>query len=338
MIRIGVVGIGGIGQGHVRRLQRAMPDIARVTAIADVDSKRTEVLAREISGLRIFSSGLELIESQDVDAVVVATGGSTHAELVLRAISLEKPVFCEKPLAPTVTECQRILDAEIAKGRRFVWVGFNRRFDPAYQEMKKLLEMGSVGNPLLAHCAHRNPGVPVHYTGDMPITDTAVHEFDTLRWLFDQEVTAVQAFKPPRSSRARPDLIQDPLLLLLTLSSGIVADVEIFVNAYGYDVRCEVVGETGTLVINETDLVTIQSDGHRIRRVARGYEERFAVSYDNELQAWVRHLATGRNSGPNAWDGYLATLIAEACLTALRTGAEVKVDVPKQPPLYATER
>jgi predicted dehydrogenase len=168
--------------------------------------------------------------------------GGTHEEYVLAVIGAGKSVFCEKPLATTREACDRIIDAEVAAGRRLVMVGFMRRFDPGYQAMKQALGDNGIGLPLLFHSAHRNPAVPRSVTTDDVIVDTCVHDIDISRWLLDAEVAAVQTLAPRRSSHAAEGL-QDPLLLVLEMASGALVDVETAVNTgYGYDIRGEISG------------------------------------------------------------------------------------------------
>ena len=135
-----------------------------------------------------------------MDAVVVCSWGPTHEEYVLAAIEAGKPVFCEKPLATTQEACQRILDAESALGRRSVQVGYMRRYDAAYRAMKAVVDSGDIGAPLMMHAAHRNPSVPGHYTREMAITDTAVHDIDLARWMFGEEIVAATVLKPRKNS------------------------------------------------------------------------------------------------------------------------------------------
>ena len=118
---------------------------------------------------------------------MICSYGPAHEVDVLAAIAAGKPVFCEKPLTPTADAALRIMEAEQAAGRRLVTVGFMRRFDRTYREMKALLDSGELGETLMVHCAHRNPTVPEHYTWDMAINDTAIHEIDTMRWLLGEE-------------------------------------------------------------------------------------------------------------------------------------------------------
>ncbi|MER8548599.1 Gfo/Idh/MocA family oxidoreductase [Mesorhizobium sp. M1169] len=110
-----------------------------------------------------------------------------------------------------------------------------RRFDPAYAGMHETLTSGRLGRPLLLHCAHRNAAAPGCFTPEMSITNATVHEFDILHWLTGLEVVAVTAM---RSARKGEGELRDPILLLLELEGGVLADVEIFMNAaYGYDIR-----------------------------------------------------------------------------------------------------
>jgi myo-inositol 2-dehydrogenase/D-chiro-inositol 1-dehydrogenase len=332
-VRVGVIGVGNIGQDHIRRLTRNVAG-AEVVALSDVDTSRAEAVAQRISGARLFPTGQALVRADEVDAVLVASWGPTHEEFVLAAIEANKPVFCEKPLAPTTDECLRILDAEMARGRRLVQVGFNRRYDLAYRQMKSTLVEGTLGTPLMAHCAHRNPSVPPHYVGGMPITDTAIHEIDIVRWLLDQEITAARVLKPRRTSRAKPEL-QDPLIVLMEMADGALVDVEVFVTlAYGYDIRCEVVCELGTVALGDGSPVVVRKDNLRSDRVPNDFQERFAQSYENEVQEWVDGVASGEASGPSAWDGYAATAVADACLAALDSGERVGVEMRQRPAFY----
>lgn len=331
-LRVGVVGVGMIGQDHIRRLTHVLSGVA-VSAITDVDLDRAKAVAEDFPPAKVLSSGEELIADEAVDAVVVCSWGETHETYVLEALGAAKPVFCEKPLATTQEACQRILSAETALGRRLVQVGYMRRYDAAYRALRDVVRSGDIGDPLLMHCTHRNPSVPGHYQKESAIIDTAVHEIDMVRWMFDEEVAATSVLVP-RKSRNGGDL-QDPLVLLLEMASGVLVDVEISVNIrYGYDIRGEVVAESGTAALGQASPVRVRRDGMVYDRVPADWRERFIRAYDVELQEWVDAVTTGGSLGPSSWDGYAAAAVSDAAVEALRTGRRTTVALPPRPQLY----
>jgi myo-inositol 2-dehydrogenase/D-chiro-inositol 1-dehydrogenase len=203
-----------------------------------------------------------------------------------------------------------------------------RRYDPGYADMKTRLDAGDIGAPLLVHCAHRNPSVHPIFDSAMIITDTAVHEVDITRWLLGQEITRVTVLTPRSSSRAREGL-RDPQLLLLETSRGQLVDVEAFVSAgYAYDIRCEIVGEDGTLELLPPATVALRAAHAESLPIPPGFRERFGVAYLNELQAWIASVASGEEpGGPSAWDGYAAAAVCEAAVSSLESGLPVDVQL-----------
>ncbi len=333
-LNLGVIGVGLIGQDHIRRISSALSG-ARVAAVTDVDLDRAQGVAGKLSDVRVHQTGQDLIADEAIDAVVVTSWGGTHEEYVLAAIKAGKHVFCEKPLATTREACDRIIDAEVAAGRRLVMVGFMRRFDRGYQAMKATLGDTGIGTPLLFHSAHCNPAVPPSVTTDGIIVDTCVHDIDIARWLLDAEVAAVQAFAPRRSSHAAKDL-QDPLMLVLEMTSGALTDVVTAVNiGYGYDIRGEIVGETGTVELAESNDVVVKQDGSYRGRVPGDWRERFVRAYDAELQQWIDAVSADTSTGPSSWDGYAATVVCDAGMQAFHSGERVEVAMREQPALYA---
>ena len=335
-VRVGVVGTGMIGRDHVLRLSNVLAG-AEVVAVTDVDPVNAAAAVADLPRAVVHPDGQALVDAPDVDAVIVASWGPTHEEYVLACLAAGKPVFCEKPLATSQEACRRILDAEVAVGRRLVQVGFMRRYDPAYRAMKDVVTSGAIGAPLLVHSRHRNPSVPSHYVREMAITDSAVHDFDIVRWLLDEDLVSATVLTP-RRSRHDTDL-QDPLLIILRTESGVLVDVETSANSrYGYDVGGEVVGEDGTVALADTNPVVVRREGGFAGAVPAGWRERFVRAYDVELQAWVDALAAGLGAtGPTSWDGYAAAVASDAAVAALRTGETVDFRLGPAPALYSDE-
>jgi myo-inositol 2-dehydrogenase/D-chiro-inositol 1-dehydrogenase len=331
-LRIGVVGTGNIGTDHVRRLSTQVSGV-RVGAVFDVDTARAAALA-ETFGATAHADALDVVDDPAVDAVLVASPGDTHADLALACIAAGKPVLCEKPLATTTGAALKVLEAEATSGRRVVQVGFMRRYDHGYRQVKATVDDDRIGDPLLLHCVHRNAVVPPSFTSDMALTDSVVHEIDAARWLLGEEITAATVMRS-RSTPLAADHLRDPQLVLLETESGVVVDVEVFVNCqYGYDVRCEVVGSTGTVSLEAPTTGALTTGGVRGYHVPAEWRERFGGAYREELQHWVDGLHAGVTRGPSSWDGYAATAVAEACVAALSTGERTAVTLVDRPSLY----
>jgi myo-inositol 2-dehydrogenase/D-chiro-inositol 1-dehydrogenase len=331
-LRIGVVGAGQMGRYHIERLAGSVPD-AEVVAVSDVYVEGAKQVAEQV-GARAYSDGHELIADDQVEAVLIASPGDTHEEFTLACLAADKPVLCEKPLAPTIDACLRVLEAEAAKPRRLVQVGFMRRYDGGFRALKATADSGEVGRPLLLHCRHRNAAVPPGFTTDMMITDSVVHDIDVTRWLLGQEIVAATVFKARPSSLA-PEGLQDPQMVLLETSDGVLVDVESFVTCqFGYDIRYELVAESGTVALGEHAGVQLRRDGQRHGPIPADYRERFGDAYQRELQEWVSGVLQGRVSGPSAWDGYATQAVAEAAVESQAKGGRVAVELVERPALY----
>jgi myo-inositol 2-dehydrogenase/D-chiro-inositol 1-dehydrogenase len=333
MLKVGVIGTGMIGKDHIRRMTSVLSGV-QVVAVTDVDAAAASRAAP--TGAALFPDGASLIAAPSVDAVVVCSWGPTHEEYVLAAIAAGKPVFCEKPLATTAAACLRIVEAEVAAGRRLVQVGYMRRYDVAYRALKAVVDGGEIGAPLMMHCAHRNASVPSFYEKEMAITDTAVHEIDMVRWMFDSEITATSVLVPRKSGNGGD--LQDPLFLLLELATGVLVDVEISVNVrYGYDIKGEILGENGTAALGSLSPVSVRVAGRVSDPVPADWRERFLAAYDVEFQEWIDSVAGGGAPvGPSAWDGYAAAVVSDAAVAALRDGDRVPVVLAAKPALYSS--
>jgi len=333
-LKLGVIGTGAIGQDHIRRLSKTLLG-SEVVALTDINLEQAAKVARDL-GLtaEVYPDGHALIAAPNVEAVLVTSWGPTHEEFVLAAIAAGKPVFCEKPLAVTAEGCRRIVDAEIAYGKRMVQVGFMRPYDEGYRALKAVIDSGQIGEPLMLHCAHRNPTVGENYKTDMAITDTLIHEIDVLRWLLDDDYVSVQVVFPRKSGKAFAHL-KDPQIVLLETAKGTRIDVEVFVNCqYGYDIQCEVVGETGIARLPEPSQVQLRSGAKLSNAILMDWKDRFIAAYDVELQAFIDSVRAGQIGGPSAWDGYAAAVTADACIEAQKSGAIVPVSLPERPAFY----
>jgi myo-inositol 2-dehydrogenase/D-chiro-inositol 1-dehydrogenase len=175
--------------------------------------------------------------------------------------------------------------------------------------------------------------VPQTFATRQTLTDTVIHEIDVARWLLDDEIVSV-ALEKPRHKPSVTRQLADPLLVRLEARSGARVDVEVFANAgYGYDVRCEVLGSAGYVAMGPSGHELVTAETAPEQGFPRDWLERFRPAYDAEISNWVDSLRDGRPTA-SAWDGYAATVVAEALVRALHTGHREAVSVGARPDLY----
>ncbi|NIF29387.1 gfo/Idh/MocA family oxidoreductase [Pantoea sp. Tr-811] len=322
-IAVGLIGAGVMGKEHGRILSMYTPN-AHLAGVCDFDPEK----ARSIAGkANVFTDPLDLIASQDIDAVLIASPDSTHAELVQACIAAEKPVLCEKPLAMTAEQARLIVEAECKKGRSFVQVGYMRRFDPGYVELKRLLDADAIGKPEILHNLHRNPVAPDWMTGDMLITNAFVHEIDVMRWLMGTELDSVRITVAEKG---------DPMLIVTRLTNGAMSSTELYMNCkFGYQVHAELVGDEGTIALPDFASPIVNKSGCRTANVPLNWVPRFVEAYQAQTRSWVHSITSGvPNHGATAWDGYITTLIAEQLAEQCNSDQTILLGLPSRPSLY----
>ncbi|MDD6610685.1 Gfo/Idh/MocA family protein [Butyricicoccus sp.] len=333
-LKIALIGCGMIGKQHIDRIQNRIKG-ATVVAVCDVFEAGAKAAA-EIAGpgTKVYTDSAAAINDPDVNAVVVTTPGAFHKAPVLQAIAAGKPVFTEKPLTNTAAECKEIVDAEIAGGKHLVQVGFMRRYDRGYNQVKALIDEGKFGAPMVLKCTHRADGVAEDYTTAMAVTDTAIHEIDVLPWLINDEWDEVQCIMPKVSSKAHKGL-QDPQVMIMKTKTGIVTILEVNVNCgFGYDINCEVVCENGVINLPCPSFPTVRYANNVSTKIEDNWILRFMDSYDVEIQDWVDHALKGETGGSSAWDGYVASITADALVKSQTTGVAEKVVTGGTPDFY----
>lgn len=328
-MRIGIIGTGVMGAFHAQCLHAEVSE-AEVTAVADLDPARAGAAAAAV-GATAFSDPLELIEHPEVDAVLIASPDFLHAEQTLACIAAGKPTLCEKPLSYSVDEAERVIAAHraaVGAGIPLVHQGFMRRFDPGYVEQKRVVASGAHGRPVMVHSIGRGVSSGPGATDESVVFNSAIHDLDLVPWLLDAPVTEVSWHSPATPSSTAGGL-RDPFLLLLRTADGALSTVEVFLNArYGYDMRCEVVCETGAVAITEPHRVAVSAALATSTGVPEDFRPRFAEAYRLELQEWVTALNEGRAPTlATVEDGATATRVAAAAVASMRAGgAFVRVE------------
>ncbi|OAV49705.1 myo-inositol 2-dehydrogenase [Rhizobium sp. WYCCWR10014] len=333
MVRIAVIGAGLMGADHAKIVAEELPG-ASLQVVCDMDEVRARKVADAHGAADVASNPEAVISRADVDAVIVASPDFTHAPLSLACINAGKKVLCEKPLSQSSAECLSIMQAEQEIGQKFVQLGFMRRYDQSYVEMKEAIENGTLGRALMMHNFHRNVETPASdFTGAMAITNSAPHEFDVVRHVLGTEYAWISAFQPKRSDRRVA-----PVFMVLETVDGQLVNIEINNNAaYGYDVRAELVGEQASISMSHVAYTHLE----RSLGVHTGYDAdwrtRYFDAYRRQNRAFLRFVDTDvfPEIASSCWDGYAAAAAAEAGVTALASGQKQLVTMISKPEFYA---
>jgi myo-inositol 2-dehydrogenase/D-chiro-inositol 1-dehydrogenase len=327
-VRVALLGAGRIGQQH-GRLLAGQPAVDEVV-VWDIDDGRAREAAGAIGGRAAPSLEDAL---RDADATVVAASTDAHASLVRASIGRGLPTFCEKPLAFDLPETMELVDYVEASGVA-VQVGFQRRFDPAYREARRLVESGELGTVYLVRLiAHDHEPPPDHY---IPISgglfrDSSIHDFDALRWLTGQKVEEVYAAGSVRGFPifARYDDV-DTAAAVLRLADGSLGVLsQTRHDPRGYDIRMEIVGSRDAVTVGlgqRTPLRSLEPDAPDLAGPAwQTFITRFDVAYREELLAFVR-VASGEAASPcTARDALEAMRISVAAGRSRAEGRPIRV-------------
>lgn len=331
-IRVALIGAGVMGADHAHTLASQVPG-AELHTICDADTVRATALASELEVEHVATDPLATIADNGIDAVLIAAPDSMHKELILACLAVGKPVLCEKPMAPTPQDCIEIIDAEVKRGTRLIQIGYNRRFDPAYWEMRDIWKTAGLGEAVMFHGFHRNVSAPPWFDSNMAVTNSAVHDFDIARWLLETELASVHAFRPAMYANGG---VGSPVFLVCQAVSGQLVNIEVSNNAaYGYDVRGDLVCKNGTVSLRPPINSELNMDLKLSTSYPADWRQRFVNSYRLQLQGWVRSIRKGTPEGASAWDGYAASACAAAGLKSLASGLAEKVDLIAKPSLYA---
>jgi myo-inositol 2-dehydrogenase/D-chiro-inositol 1-dehydrogenase len=320
-----------MGSFHAETLARRVPG-ARLVAVADAAPGAAERLAGVLAADRAYTDVAQVWDDPSVDAVVIATPARTHADLVVAAAAAGRSVFCEKPMAVTLADADRAIDAARAADI-VLQVGFNRRFAPDWVAARGLIDTGRLGTPRLLRSLTRDPGGfdPSRVPPDTIFLETLIHDFDTLRFLnpgaeaVEVVATADALVEPDWRDRG----LLDTAVVVVSFDNGALGTAEAcFEAAYGYDVRGEVLGSGGMAQMGDgrrTGMTYSDAAGRSVETV-RGDQELFADAYTAELTAFVDAVRTGTPAQVTGEDARSALTIALAAAESVRTGGPVRID------------
>jgi myo-inositol 2-dehydrogenase / D-chiro-inositol 1-dehydrogenase len=315
-LSFGLIGAGWIGSFHAETLANRVPG-ARLAAVADPEP----AAAARLSAPRTYRDPLDLIADRSIDAVAICSPAATHTDLVVAAAQSGKHVFCEKPMALTLNDAERAIDAARTAGVA-LQVGFNRRFAPDFADMRAQIVEGAIGTPQLLRSLTRDPGITADVAARVKpwtiFNETLIHDFDTLCWLNPgARVTQVYAQADALIHPQFADTgLLDTAVVQIRFDNGAFAIAEAsFQAAYGYDVRGEVFGSGGVL-----------QAGHAPENAAKANTELFADAYVGQFAHFVECVHAGTEPTVTGGDARIALEIALAARESVECAAPVALD------------
>ena len=338
-LRVGVVGLGRLGYTHAVNLAHNVPRVV-LAAVGDVDeNRRHEVSAR--LGCAAYADTEEMLGEAALDAVVVATPSAYHAEPVLQVVGAGLPLFCEKPLASTLADNER-LAAAIREAGVECQIGFNRRFDPEYVEARERIAAGDIGRPVYCYSITRDPFPPPAWACDPArggglFIDMQLHDYDVTRFLLGSEPVRIHAEESALVvDGGGVDRFADNVTTSLRFAGGELALLHASMHAaYGYDVYTEVYGERGSIRIGgpEKSRLQVASGGAGLCRPQTylgdeglpHFIRRFERSYMGELAAFCSAVLDGGASPVTADDAVAAFRVATRAIESAGSGRALDI-------------
>jgi predicted dehydrogenase len=343
-LAIAVVGCGDVARTVHLPVLRAIPGV-RIAALADPDPARRSTAHAVVPDARVYDSAEALLRDGGADAVVVAAPTAAHADLAVSVLGSSKHLYLEKPIATTLPDARRVLDAWHRAGRVGM-TGFNYRANPLIEAAHAHLRAGAIGRIVALRTVFstyapddRRPDAwrRTRASGGGALLDLASHHVDLVRWLSGEEIVRVSAHV--RSHRAE----DDTATLLLELSGGSTADVLVSLTS-GEDDRVEIYGDAGRLVVDRyrshsarveplragaSPLARATRLASSVRALPYALAKRRSVAHEpsfaGALRTFVECVRDGRQARPDLADGAASLAVVLAAVDAARTGAAVAV-------------
>ncbi|ANL29119.1 myo-inositol 2-dehydrogenase 1 [Rhizobium phaseoli] len=327
-VRFGLLGAGRIGKVHAKAVSGDAN--ARLVAVADAFPQAAEAIASAY-GCEVRT--IEAIEAaKDIDAVVICTPTDTHADLIERFARAGKAIFCEKPIDLDVARVKACINVVEETGAKLM-VGFNRRFDPHFMAVRKVIDDGKIGDVEMVTITSRDPGAPpvdyIKRSGGI-FRDMTIHDFDMARFLLGEEPVSVLATAAVLVDKAIGEAGDyDSVSVILQTASGKQAVISNSRRAtYGYDQRIEVHGAKGMAAAENQRPVSIEvanGDGYTRPPLHDFFMTRYTEAYANEIAAFIAAIEKGSKISPSGADGLAALALADAAVQSVKEGKLIKV-------------
>ena len=330
-LNIGIIGAGRIGKVHMQSITYNVPG-ARVLGITDVFKDGLQELADKYGIEKVYEDYREMLADKDIDAVLVCSSTDTHADISIEAAEAGKHVFCEKPVDLTPEKVKAVIEA-VEKAGVKLQVGFNRRFDHNFANVRAMVNDGKIGDVHIVKITSRDPAPPpAEYSavsGGM-FLDMTIHDFDMARFLAGCDVTEVYVnatcLVDPAIGEAGD---VDTAIINLKFENGALGVIDNSRRAaYGYDQRIEVFGSLGAaMAANDTptNVTVMNADGVTTDKPLYFFLERYMQSFRDEMIQFVDAVQNDKPTPTTGLDGLNSILVALAAKKSVAEGRAVKI-------------
>lgn len=331
-LNVGVIGLGRLGSLYAEYLAYQIPR-SRVLAIADADAEKAKKTGDKLNIENVFTDYRDLLELDNLDAVVITTPTSTHKDVVISASQKGKMIFCEKPLSIALEDAIDMKQA-VQNNGSFFHMGFMRRFDPGYAAAKGKIEKGEIGEPIVFKSTSRDPYRPSLEYADPAMSgglflDMGIHDFDLARWYIGEisemhSIANVLAYPEMESINDVDNSITN-----LTFENGKIGTVDLSRSGvYGYDIRTEILGTEGTIQVGylrETPITVLKKNDISHDTVPY-FMERFEKAYIVQLKDFVEKAYNQKEPSVSIEDGILALVSGHAATESYKSNKPVYID------------
>lgn len=320
-IRVCLIGAGRAGMIHAINLRGAVPG-ADVVAVADPFIDACRSACKELDIGRYYLDYKEALQAPDIDAVVIVTPTSLHCEVTEAAAAAGKHVFCEKPMAMTETECDRMI-AACEKGKVILQIGFMRRFDDSFMLAYEAVQRGDIGSVVMVRSNTRGPSIPMKWTYDLsksngPLAEVNSHDIDSLRWFTGSEFASVYAiagnYRCPDAVEEFPDYYDNVSMIarFRNQAQGMI-DGAVSVK-YGYDARVEIVGTHGCIYLGDMKdkHISIVSNLGIVQPAQPSWRTLYPDAYLKEDKHFIECISEGRQPKAGGFDGKMNVKVVNA--------------------------
>lgn len=317
-----LIGCGRAGMIHARNYKNRIENAAIVACVDTLESA-AQSAAAELGITKWYTDYHAILNDPSVHAVIVVAPTDLHRQIVLDCAAAGKHIFCEKPMAMTVEECDEMIEA-CQKHRVLLQIGFMRRFDSSFREAKRLLDEGAIGELVQIHSNTRGPSKPRPWMYDIKksngiLAEVNSHDIDAVRWMAGSEIESVYAvagnFRNPEARENYPDYY-DSVLMNGTLKNGVhfCIDGAAYVQ-YGYDSKMELIGTKGKIQVGRSDkeFVCCTSAEHGMEKpFVNSWTTLFAQAYLEEDASFAHAVLSGDPAMVSGMDGRMAVAVVEA--------------------------